>query len=457
MVLVRLVKWVRPPQRSRVFVRTTQDRVVAAAASVDLVLWQALLGEAFARIGCRFRRVEPRRRAQRFVLGLLAGLPRTNCWTIAEHVGDATPHGMQHLLSRAVWDADEVRDDVRDYALAHLADPEAVLVLDETGDEKKGDCSAGVQRQYSGTTGRIENCQVSVFLTYSARAGHTLIDRELYLPAGWAGDPARRARAGIPAEVEFATKSQLAGVMITRVLDAGAPAAWVTADEAYGKDGGLRTLLEAREQAYVLAVACDHRMPGPESKTRADEAAAALPKRAWQRLSAGAGAKGHRYYHWARIRLRTGQPGHHWLLIRRNLRTGDAAYYRCYAPRPVSLPALIRVAGRRWTIEETFQTGKELTGLDQHQVRTWTSWYRWTTLVMLAHAFLAVAAAHARTTLEKDLIPLTLNEIRHLYATLVIAPARTLTDTLGWSHWRRRHQHQAKNCHYQHRHHTPTP
>lgn len=245
--------------------------------------------------------------------------------------------------------------------------------------------------------------------------------------------------------------------MLLRALDAGTPAAWVSGDEAYGKDGRLRALLETREQAYVLAVACDHRIPGPQGAIRADEAAAALPRRTWQRLSAGAGAKGHRYYQWARLRLHTDQPGGHWLLIRRHPRTGQSAFYRCYASQQVSLPVLARVAGRRWTIEETFQTGKELTGLDEHQVRTWTSWYRWTTLVMLAHAFLAIAAAHARPTTEQGLTPLTLNEIRHLYITLVIEPARGVIDILGWSTWRRRHQHHAKTCHYQRRHHPPAP
>ncbi|WP_145926500.1 IS701 family transposase [Amycolatopsis orientalis] len=415
--------------------------------------WQALLGEGLGRVAGRFARVEPRRRAGRFVAGLLSGLSRVNCWTIAERVGERTPDGMQHLLSRASWDADGVRDDLRGWVLEHLADSDAVLVIDETGDLKKGTETVGVQRQYTGTAGRIENSQMSVFLTYSARRGHTLIDRELYLPQSWAEDPVRRERAGVPAGTGFATKSALALSMIIRALDAGTPAKWVTGDEAYGKDGaGLRDPLETREQAYVLAVACDHRVPGP-SNVRVDELAGRLPKRAWQKLSAGPGAKGHRYYLWTRIRLNpAGKSGHHWALMRRNQRTGETAFYRCYSPHPASLPELARIAGRRWTIEETFQTGKELTGLDQHQVRTWTSWYRWTTLVMLAHAFLAIASAHARADTTPGLISLTRNEIRHLYSKLVIEPAYTTIDTLGWSQWRRRHQHRAKTSHYQRRH-----
>ncbi|WIV61937.1 IS701 family transposase [Amycolatopsis nalaikhensis] len=415
----------------------------------------------FVRVGHRFARVESRRRAGRFVQGLLAGLVRVNCWTIAEAVGDTTPHGMQNLLSRASWDVDGVRDDLREVVVEQLGDQDAMLVIDETGDLKKGTESVGVQRQYTGTAGRIENSQMSVFLTYSTPAGHTFIDRELYLPESWAEDPRRRDRAGVPAGTRFTTKSRLALAMITRALDAGVRVGWVTGDEAYGKDAaGLRDPLEQRGQAYVLAVACDHRIPGPgRQSVRADERAAALPKRAWQKLSAGAGAKGRRYYLWARIRLHpAGTTGYHWILMRRNRRTGETAFYRCYSPRRVSLAKLARVAGRRWTIEETFQTGKELTGLDEHQVRTWTSWYRWTTLVMLAHAFLAIAAAHARHTKPHEgLIPLTRNEIRHLYAQLILKPARRVADILAWSTWRRRHQHHARQSHYQRRHENPAP
>ena len=206
-------------------------------------------------VGPRFCRVEPRRRVRAFVLGLLADLPRKNCWSIAEHAGDRGPEGMQHLLSGARWDADAVRDDVRDYVTGHLGDPGAVLVADETGDVKKGACTAGVQRQYSGTAGRIENCQVAVYLTYAAPRGHALIDRELYLPASWAGDPLRCQAAGIPAGTAFATKPALARRMIARALDAGTPAAWVAGDEVYGTDPGLRTDLEKRGMGYVLAVA----------------------------------------------------------------------------------------------------------------------------------------------------------------------------------------------------------
>jgi SRSO17 transposase len=403
------------------------------------------------RVGSRFRRVEPRRRARAFALGLLAELPRVNCWTVAEHAGDSSPDGMQHLLARAKWDADGVRDDVRGYVLEHLGDPGAVLVVDETGDLKKGTATAGVQRQYTGTAGRIENAQVAVYLGYSAPAGHALIDRELYLPKSWTGDPERCAAAGIPANTAFATKPQLARRMIERAVAAGVAFGWVAGDEVYGDNGPLRAWLEERDIAHVLAVACHHRVPaGAGPALRADELAARLPKRAWQQLPAGEGAKGKRYYDWAWIMISDSRPGHRHLLIRRNRSTGELAFYRCYSPHPVTPGILVTVAGLRWTIEENFQAGKGLTGLDEHQVRRWTSWYRWVTLAMLAAAVLTIAAAAERTrrVAPEDQIPLTRNEIAHLLATLIIAPAHSPGHRLHWSHWRRRHQHRARTCHY---------
>src|SRR5215471_19130629 len=378
------------------------------------------------RIGGRFGRVEPRRRARAFVLGLMAGLPRKNCWTIAGHAGGPSPDGMQHLLSRAKWDADGVRDDVRGYVTEHLGDPGAVLVIDETGDVKKGAATAGVQRQYTGTAGRTENAQVAVYLSYAAPAGHALIDRELYLPRSWTDDPARCQAAGIPPGTVFATKPALARRMLTRALDAGVPARWVAADEVYGTDPGLRADLEDRRTGYVLAVACRHQVTTSLRKHRAGELARGLPRTAWQRRSAGPGAKGHRYYDWAWISIEPGRPGHHWLLIRRSRSTGDLAYYRCYAPRHVPLAALVKVAGCRWSIEENFQASKGLTGLDEHQVRTWTSWQRWVTLAMLGCAFLTIAAATERTHQPQPTgqIPLTRNEIAHLLTKLIIQPAR---------------------------------
>ncbi|MGW1659137.1 IS701 family transposase [Streptomyces atratus] len=403
------------------------------------------------RIAGRFSRVEPRRRVRRFVSGLLADLPRKNCWTLAEHAGDTTPDGMQHLLHRAKWDADAIRDDIRAYVVDHLHDTEAVLVVDETGDLKKGTTTVGVQRQYTGTAGRIENAQVAVYLVYSAARGHAAIDRALYVPRSWTEDPDRCRNAGIPDDLAFATKPQLAARMVEQALDAGAPARWVAGDEVYGDNPHLRTTLEDRRAGYVLAVSSTHPVITPAGKLQAKALAARIPKRAWQQVSAGAGAKGERFYDWAQIDVHdpTGRPGHWCLLVRRNRRTRELAFYRCFSPRPVPLSELVRVAGRRWTVEETFQAGKGLTGLDEHQVRRWTSWHRWVTLAMLAHAFLAVTAAteHRDRPAPDGLIPLTNNEIQHLFAAL-ISPVHDLAHRLRWSHWRRRHQAWAQQCHY---------
>jgi SRSO17 transposase len=432
-------------------VSTLDDRLVADGHSVNPDRWRALFDELMGRIGGRFVRVEPRRRARGFVLGLIAGLPRKNCWTIAEHAGDVTPDGMQYLLERARWEADEVRDDVRGYVTEHLADAQAVLVVDETGDVKKGVATAGVQRQYTGTAGRVENAQVAVYLTYAGRGGHALIDRRLYLPRSWAGNPARRAAAGIPDEVAFATKPALAAQMIGAALDAGVPAAWVTGDEVYGADPGLRAGLERRSVGYVLAVAKDHHVTTAAGKLRGDAISHRLPHRSWQRLSAGPGLKGHRFYDWAWVVIEPGGKGRHWLLIRRNRRTGELAYYHCWSPRHVPLATFVRVAGRRWTTEENFQAGKGLAGLDEHQVRTWTAWHRWVTLAMLALAFLTIAAAaeHELQRPEAGLIPLTRNEIAFLFASLITGPGHGDRHRLCWSAWRRRHQHRARECHYQ--------
>jgi SRSO17 transposase len=430
---------------------TTHDNLaVAAEHSVDPARWQGQFEDLMGRIGGRFGRVEPRRRARAFVLGLLSGLRRKNCWTIAEQAGDTTPDGMQHLLAAARWDADAVRDDVREYVVGYLGSADAVLVVDETGDVKKGRASVGVQRQYSGTAGRVENCQVAVFLSYAASAGHALIDRELYLPRSWAADRSRCAAAGIPGGRGFATKPKLARVMIARALDAGTPAAWVTGDEVYGADPGLRADLEARPIGYVLAVAATRQVTTRAGPCQARKLAARLPRHAWQRYSAGAGAKGHRFYDWAWLAIDPGQPGHRHLLIRRNRHTAELAFYRCYSPRHVPLPALVKIAGIRWTTEENFQAGKGLTGLDEHQVRRWDSWYRWTTLAMLALAFLSIAAAieHTRPP-PADQIPLTRNEIAALFSILVIEPVRDIRHRLRWSTCRRRRQHRAKTCHYQ--------
>jgi SRSO17 transposase len=427
---------------------------VAVGHRVGPVRWQAEADRLLERLAGRFARVETRRRARGFLFGLLADLPRKNCWTIAEHAGDADPHGMQHLLGRAVWDTDGVRDDLRAYVTTHLGDSDAVLVVDETGDVKKGVCTVGVQRQYTGTAGRIENAQVAVYLTYAGARGHAMIDRELYLPKSWTTDHDRLVDAGVPEDIEFLTKPALAAGMLVRALNDGVPARWVAGDEVYGADPGLRAELESRRVGYVLAIGCDRRVPTEAGLVRADQLTAALPKQAWQRLSAGSGAKGQRNYDWALITLTPSDPidtACWWLLVRRHPRTAELAFYRCYSPEVVPLRELVRVAGRRWAVEESFQAGKGLAGLDEHQVRRWTSWRRWTLLAMLAHALLAVLAAteHIHAPAPPDLIALTCNEIRRLFTIYVIEPHRARACPDAWSHWRRRHQHRARTSHYQ--------
>jgi SRSO17 transposase len=359
--------------------------------------WRAGFDDMFSLVAGRFAQADSRRRARMYLLGLLSGAERKNSWTLAEQAGDLTPNGMQRLLGYYRWDADAVRDDLRGYVLDNLGDPSGVVVADETGFLKKGNKSAGVQRQYSGTAGRIENCQLGVFLTYVSTKGRALFDRELYLPeTSWCADRERCAEAGIGDEVEFATKPKLAQLMLERLLDSGAEVGWFTADEAYGDNPGLRKWLEGRGLNYVMAVSCDSRFTTPTGPARADELARTAPRKGWQRLSAGEGSKGERLYDWLVL-----DPGadEHLLLVRRSIsKPTELAYYICHTSHPVPVAELVRVAGSRWGVEETFQFAKNETGLDHYQVRTYTAWYRHITLSMLAAAFLA---ATARTERER--------------------------------------------------------
>ncbi|MBF6303094.1 IS701 family transposase [Nocardia amamiensis] len=359
----------------------------------------AELDSLMCRVGWRFARSEPRARAREYVSGLVAGLERKNGWTVAEYAGEAGPQGMQRLLRKADWDVEGVRDDVRDYVVEQLGDPEAVLAADETGFLKKGVKSAGVQRQYSGTAGRTENCQIGVFLAYASRHGHALIDRELYLPESWTSDRDRCRAAGIPDEVEFATKPRQVITMLERALAAGVPFAWFTADEAYGQAGYLRDWLEARDVFYVMATRCDQQVTTRADRVgRVDALVGELSGSAWQRLSVGAGAHGPRQYDWARRPIEgTWSRGRgHWLLARRSLSNPtEIAYYLCYGPRNARLVDLAWTAGARWHIEEAFQQAKGEAGLDHYQVRDWRAWYAHITLSMLAFAWLSTSKALA--------------------------------------------------------------
>lgn len=358
----------------------------------EAVGWDSALDALAERIAPRFCRPEARRRARRYLAGLLAPVERKNGWQLAEAAGDASPDSVQDFLARMRWDADAVRDDLRGYVVEHLGEPQGVLVLDETGFVKKGTHSVGVQRQYSGTAGRIENCQIGVFLGYAGRLGHALIDRALYLPQAWAGDEERRRAAWVPEAVAFATKPKLGLAMLERALDAGVPCAWVAAGSVYGADSALRQALVRRRIGYVLAVTSGQRLfPGTVSDWVEE-----VPADGWHRLSAGDGSKGPRLYDWAHLPFRGAPDG--WgkgLLIRRRLADGDLTFYFTFAPAGTTLKELVRVAGTRWTIESGFELAKGEVGLDQYEVRSWTGWHRHITLAMLALAFLTVVRTTA--------------------------------------------------------------
>jgi SRSO17 transposase len=363
--------------------------------------WRAGLGGLHARIAGRFRRSEVRERVRRYLAGLLERVERKNGWQLAEHLGEAGPQGVQRLLNAARWDADAVRDDLRAYVIEELGDPDGVLVVDETGFLKKGMKSVGVQRQYSGTAGRIENCQIGVFLAYAGPAGRAFLDRELYLPREWAADDARRREAGVPAAATFATKPGLARRMLERAFTATVPAAWVAGDEVYGDASDLRRWLERRGAAYVLAVSCSHMVWQAGQQHRAADLIAAVPSAAWVALSCGAGSQGERLYDWTWVRLpyESAAGLAHWLLARRSLSDPtELAYYRAFGPADTTLAALVRVAGARWAIEENFEDAKGMVGLDQYEVRKWDAWYRHVTLALLAHAYLAATRRQARQT-----------------------------------------------------------
>ena len=301
----------------------------------DVQGWADELGRVGERIGSRFKRSEPRRRALGYIRGLLGEAERKNGWQLAERMGEATPDGVQHLLARADWDADAVRDDLTAYVAENLGHAGGVLVVDETGFVKKGDKSAGVARQYSGTAGRIENCQIGVFLGYSTRRGRALLDRELYLPKEWAGDQERREEAGVPEQVRFATKIAMARRMVERALDAGVKAAWLTADAVYGSDYGFRSCLEGRGLGYVVGVRADFAAWRGFRQVRAKALLAGLPAGAWRRLSCGDGSKGPRLYEWAALPLSSPEPEKYgrWLLIRRGVSdASEAAYFACGGP-----------------------------------------------------------------------------------------------------------------------------
>jgi SRSO17 transposase len=372
----------------------------------DSAAWTHDLRALVDQIGPRFARREARQRVLAYLSGLLSPLKRKNGWQLAEQAGDRTPYALQHLLGRARWDADAVRDDLQAYVQTHLADPEAILVIDETSFLKKGTHSVGVGLQYSGVTGHLENCQVGVFLVYATAQGATFYDRALYLPKDWAADATRRREADVPEEVRFATKPQLAQRMVEQALDSGLPLRWVVGDEVYGNDGRLRQALEARGQRYALTISATTDLWLGWIQQTARAIIAAQPAADWARLSAGDGSKGPRLYDWTRVRVNNAfsPEWERWLVARRSLVNPDdpraTAYFLVFAPADTPLAEIVGVLGQRWTIESGFEDSKGEVGLAHYEVRSWQGWHRHITLALLAHAFLTVlrAQTHAQDT-----------------------------------------------------------
>ena len=445
-------------------------RTSPAELTVETVRsWQWELTEVERRLGARLSRGDARRRIGAYLHGLLKPVERKNGWQLAEANGDHTPYGVQHLLGRAVWDPETVRDDLRGYVMEPMGVPKGVLVIDETGFLKKGKHSAGVARQYSGTAGRVENCQIGVFLAYASARGQVLLDRELYLPEVWTQDPARCAQARIPEDRPFATKPALARRMLERAFQAGVPAAWVTGDSVYGDHRRLRRWLEEQDRAYVLAVSGKEAVGVEGHRGQVKAVLAAVPAEGWTRASAGAGSKGPRWYDWCWLPVAAPRrpDWRRWLLVRRSVEDPTAlTAFLVFAPQSTPLLEAVQTAGTRWAIEICFEAAKGEVGLDQYEVRSWPGWYRHITLAMWAHALLSVV--RARHLQEASLsptpagtaapsagidsraepwVPLSVPEIRRLFGRLVLVTRHTIGQILDWSGWRRWHQGVAKYYH----------
>jgi SRSO17 transposase len=415
-----------------------------------------LLRDLFGQVAGCFPRRETRQAASQMAAGLLMELEDYNCWSIAEAVGHSGPHRLQHLLSRAVWDDQQLLDTAA-WAVSHLGDQDAVLIVDETADEKSSAEAVGAARQYRGTLGGVALCQVAVTLTFATSRGHTLIGRSLYLPEACAADEEHRELAGVPEEVMFATKPELARELLARAHERGIRAAFVTGDEVYG-GRDLRRAIRALGMGYVLAVRANHALTLGSGRTvTAAGAVRLIPRGAWQRMRTGHGTKGSRHYDWAMLEVTSDDTpggrdaGRSALLVRRHRYTGTCSFYRCWAPGPVPLARLIATAVARWRIEENHQLSKQSTGLDAGQVIRWKSWHRWSALCLLAFMYLAVAAAldrDAHAGLETGLIPVTVPEmLRMLRGTVIPPPRRDRAHRQHWSAWRRRHQSRAGQAH----------
>lgn len=370
---------------------------LSGSALEALSHWSDTLKSFQSRIGRYFARSEARQSAFDYLQALMSPVERKNGWQMAEQVGHKAPYQFQHLLGRAQWEADEVTQEIQQYVIESLGQEGGILAVDETGFIKQGSHSVGVQVQHCSLTGRLENCQVGVFLAYVNPHGHSLIDRRLYLPQSWCNDPDQRAKAGVPETVGFATKPQLAKQMLKGAFEAGLRPKWVVADEVYGKDGKFWWWLEEQyQQPYLLTVASTHSVFISYQEHRVKALAQALPDEQWQRLSCGNGTKGERIYDWARITVNCSNKHgmKRWILLRRNIEKPDdplsITYYQGYAPADTTIEDMVFVAGQRWRIEECFAIAKDTLGLSEYEVRSWKGWHRHMTLVMAAQAFLSV-------------------------------------------------------------------
>jgi SRSO17 transposase len=377
-----------------------RDGVVEAPAIGG---WSRALGALHERVGHRFARSEARERVKRYLVGLLGRVERKNGWQIAEAIGERDPQGVQRLLNSARWDAEAVRDDLREYVLEHLADEETgVLVVDETGFLKKGEKSVGVARQYTGTDGDTVNCQVGVFVCYSSEKGAAFVDRALYLPRAWTNAPARRAEAGVPAEIVFRNKIGLAQEMLERAFRAGVPARWVVADSFYGRSHAFRVWLEERGRPYAVMVPKTNAVPLKGRKKKIDRLVERLPEEAFSEVRPAGDAGGRRPWEWACIDLAPDPKRgmRRWLLVRKSTDDPeDLGFYQAYGPEGTSVEELVRICQERWAVEECFAEAKGEVGLDHYEVRRWDAWYRHIILCLLAHAFLAVTR---RTAVEEE-------------------------------------------------------
>jgi SRSO17 transposase len=366
--------------------------------------WPKALETLHGRIAHRFARSEAKERAKRYLLGLLGRVERKNGWQLAEVIGETDPQGVQRLLNSARWDADLVRNDLREYVVEHLGDEQSgVLIADETGFLKKGQQSVGVARQYTGTAGDTVNCQVGVFLAYASNKGTAFIDRALYLPEEWANDPKRRAEAGVPEEVAFANKVELAKGMLQRAFEAGVTARWALVDSFYGRSHEFREWLEEQGRAYAVMVPKTNAVDLGGRKKKIEQLAKRLPEDAWSEVLAVENPGERRPWQWACLELAADPQKRmsRWLLARRGSEDpDDLAFYQAYGPEDTSVGELLRVCQERWAIEFAFEEAKGEIGMDHYEVRKWGAWHRYVTLCLLAHAFLVVTRFVARNKEE---------------------------------------------------------